>query len=112
MFTSLALLNMLIGPMNAFPWVLNGVVEAWISAGRICHLFEMDTSDPQLTNQAFNNDGDEEVIQQEASLNPQEDDVELSLNSARIFWESMENPTLLDINVVINKVIFDFFGII
>jgi len=26
-FTSVALFNMLIGPLNAFPWVLNGLVE-------------------------------------------------------------------------------------
>lgn len=34
-FTSLALLNMLIGPLNAFPWVLNGIVEAWVSLKRV-----------------------------------------------------------------------------
>lgn len=34
-FTSIALLNMLIGPLNAFPWVLNGVTEAWVSIKRI-----------------------------------------------------------------------------
>lgn len=27
-FTTLALFNMLIMPLNAFPWVLNGIVEA------------------------------------------------------------------------------------
>ncbi|PSN57205.1 hypothetical protein C0J52_05033 [Blattella germanica] len=30
-FTSIALLNMLISPLNAFPWVLNGLTEAWVS---------------------------------------------------------------------------------
>ncbi|KNC50258.1 multidrug resistance-associated protein [Thecamonas trahens ATCC 50062] len=34
-FTSLALFNMLLGPLNAFPWVLNGLVEAWVSAKRL-----------------------------------------------------------------------------
>lgn len=34
-FASVALLNMLIGPLNAFPWVLNGLVEAWISLKRV-----------------------------------------------------------------------------
>jgi ATP-binding cassette subfamily C (CFTR/MRP) protein 10 len=34
-FTSLALFNMLIGPLNAFPWVLNGLVEAWVSLKRV-----------------------------------------------------------------------------
>ena len=30
-FTSLALFNMMMMPLNAFPWVLNGLVEAWVS---------------------------------------------------------------------------------
>uniref|UniRef100_A0A1Y1JUE0 ABC-type xenobiotic transporter n=1 Tax=Photinus pyralis TaxID=7054 RepID=A0A1Y1JUE0_PHOPY len=34
-FTSMALINMLIGPLNAFPFVLNGVTEAWVSIKRI-----------------------------------------------------------------------------
>ena len=34
-FTSIALFNMLIAPLNAFPWVLNGLMEAWISLRRI-----------------------------------------------------------------------------
>ncbi|XP_021924384.1 multidrug resistance-associated protein 7 isoform X3 [Zootermopsis nevadensis] len=39
-FTSIALLNMLIGPLNAFPWVLNGLTEAWVSLKRIQRLLE------------------------------------------------------------------------
>lgn len=34
-FTTIALLNMLIFPMNAFPWVINGLMEARISLGRL-----------------------------------------------------------------------------
>jgi hypothetical protein len=34
-FTSLALFNVLIAPLNAFPWVVNGVVEAMVSLKRI-----------------------------------------------------------------------------
>lgn len=34
-FASIALLNMLIAPLNAFPWVLNGLIEAWISLKRV-----------------------------------------------------------------------------
>ncbi|XP_011138357.1 multidrug resistance-associated protein 7 isoform X2 [Harpegnathos saltator] len=46
-FTSMALLNMLIGPLNAFPWVLNGLTEAWVSLKRIQRMLDlpdMDTS--------------------------------------------------------------------
>ncbi|GFR50512.1 hypothetical protein Agub_g12778, partial [Astrephomene gubernaculifera] len=34
-FTSLALFQLLTGPLNAFPWVVNGVVEAMVSVRRL-----------------------------------------------------------------------------
>ncbi len=34
-FTTIALLNMLIFPMNAFPWVINGLMEAIVSKRRL-----------------------------------------------------------------------------
>ena len=34
-FTSLALLNMLINPLNSLPWVFTGILESWISVNRI-----------------------------------------------------------------------------
>lgn len=40
-YTSVALLNLLIGPLNAFPWVLNGLIEAWISIKRVQELIDV-----------------------------------------------------------------------
>lgn len=40
-FTAMALLNMLISPLNAFPWVLNGMMEAWVSVKRIQKLLQV-----------------------------------------------------------------------
>ncbi|KAH8410367.1 hypothetical protein KR215_000850, partial [Drosophila sulfurigaster] len=40
-YTSVALLYMLIGPLNAFPWVLNGLVEAWVSLRRVQQLLDV-----------------------------------------------------------------------
>ncbi len=34
-FTSLALFNVLIGPLNSFPWVINGAVEGLVSVHRL-----------------------------------------------------------------------------
>ena len=31
----MALFSILISPLNAFPWVLNGLVEAWVSIKRV-----------------------------------------------------------------------------
>ncbi|KAG7213689.1 hypothetical protein KM043_002932 [Ampulex compressa] len=44
-FTSMALLNMLIGPLNAFPWVLNGLTEAWVSLKRIQRILDLPDMD-------------------------------------------------------------------
>uniref|UniRef100_A0A1I7XLX4 ABC transmembrane type-1 domain-containing protein n=1 Tax=Heterorhabditis bacteriophora TaxID=37862 RepID=A0A1I7XLX4_HETBA len=40
-FTSLALVNILIMPLNAFPWVLNGLVEAVVSVRRLEWFFAL-----------------------------------------------------------------------
>ena len=42
-FTTMALLNMLISPLNMFPWVLNGLTEAWVSIKRIQRLMNVNT---------------------------------------------------------------------
>ncbi|XP_053957905.1 ATP-binding cassette sub-family C member 10 [Anastrepha ludens] len=44
-YTSVALLNMLIGPLNAFPWVLNGLIEAWVSLKRLQELVDLPNLD-------------------------------------------------------------------
>ncbi|NWZ90798.1 MRP7 protein, partial [Nesospiza acunhae] len=40
-FTALALVGMLILPLNSFPWVLNGILEAKVSLDRIQQFFEL-----------------------------------------------------------------------
>ncbi len=48
MFTALALLNMLIFPMNALPWVVTGCLEALVSLTRLRRLllFARDAPSP------------------------------------------------------------------
>lgn len=36
---------MLISPLNAFPWVLNGLVESWVSLKRVKKFLEMEELD-------------------------------------------------------------------
>lgn len=50
-YTSVALLNLLIAPLNAFPWVLNGLIEAWISIRRVQKLLNV----RKITAVMFNN---------------------------------------------------------
>lgn len=44
-YTSVALLNLLIGPLNAFPWVLNGLMEAYVSLTRVQELINLENID-------------------------------------------------------------------
>ena len=41
-FTSVALFNILISPLNAFPWVVNGLMEAWVSAKRVQQFLQLE----------------------------------------------------------------------
>ncbi|CAH8502356.1 unnamed protein product [Heterobilharzia americana] len=58
-FPSLALFSMLIGPMNAFPWVINGVMEATISMQRVSKLFHLPRGpfSSELTNTPLSDNG-------------------------------------------------------
>ncbi len=40
-FTCMALFNMLISPLNSFPWVIGGLVEAWVSLKRVRKLIQV-----------------------------------------------------------------------
>lgn len=44
-FTTLALVGMLIIPLNSFPWVLNGILEAKVSLERIQRFFKLTNQD-------------------------------------------------------------------
>lgn len=45
-FTCLSLFLMLISPLNAFPWVINGLVEAWVSLKRVHKFVCLKDTDP------------------------------------------------------------------
>lgn len=53
-FTTLALLGLLIIPMNAFPWVVNGVMEAKVSHKRIAKLCLVATPNASTAEAASN----------------------------------------------------------
>lgn len=46
-FTTLALVGMLIIPLNSFPWVLNSILEAKVSLERIQRFFKLTNQDLQ-----------------------------------------------------------------
>nr|QST14991.1 ABCC10 protein [Diaphanosoma celebensis] len=57
-FTCMALFNMLMTPLNAFPWVLSGLVEAFISLRRVRRLIEL----PDMDLNAYYSPSDEETV--------------------------------------------------
>ncbi|XP_047714107.1 ATP-binding cassette sub-family C member 10 isoform X2 [Prionailurus viverrinus] len=46
-FTALALVRMLILPLNSFPWVINGLLEAKVSLDRIQRFLDLPNQNPQ-----------------------------------------------------------------
>ena len=41
----MALFNILISPLNAFPWVINGLMEAWVSTKRVQQFLQLEEVD-------------------------------------------------------------------
>lgn len=44
-FTTVALVGMLITPLNAFPWVMNSILEAKVSLERLQRYFKLTNQD-------------------------------------------------------------------
>ncbi|XP_034827291.1 ATP-binding cassette sub-family C member 10 [Maniola hyperantus] len=61
-FTTIALINMLIAPLNAFPWVLNGLTEAWVSIKRIQKLLDLRDMDMEHYYDRLNTNRDEDKV--------------------------------------------------
>ena len=59
-FTSIALFQMLTGPLNAFPWVLNGCVEAFVSIKRISRFLALESFNEDAYYSLMDNVVDEE----------------------------------------------------
>ena len=62
-FTSIALFQMLTGPINAFPWVLNGCVEAWVSIKRISTFLALKPFDKDHYYTSMESVADEELYE-------------------------------------------------
>jgi ATP-binding cassette, subfamily C (CFTR/MRP), member 10 len=97
---------MLISPLNAFPWVINGLVQAWVSLKRLDRFLNLDNID-WLTYYRFNELVDPSVC--------------LDVREAKFSWKSSDNEPestqlynrkidLNDVNLKIKK--GKFIGII
>ncbi|GAA6230797.1 multidrug resistance-associated protein 7-like [Lates japonicus] len=76
-FTTLALVGMLIIPLNAFPWVLNGILEAKVSLERIQRFFKLTNQDLQAYY---------------ALVSPEDSQTSLLLNQGAFSWQRPGGP--------------------
>lgn len=76
-FTTLALVGMLIIPLNSFPWVLNGILEAKVSLERIQRFFK-------LTNQ--------DLKAYYAPLSPEDNQTSILLSHGTFSWQGPDVP--------------------
>ncbi|KAF6777127.1 hypothetical protein AHF37_03356 [Paragonimus kellicotti] len=100
-FTSLALFGMLIGPMNALPWVINGVIEATVSVRRMSRLLSIlpgpfpsrvttDTLDDLPLSTNLNSD---QILN--STL--------VNLRDASFYWSSPEKPVLSNVTLCVHQ---------
>ncbi|TKS68688.1 Multidrug resistance-associated protein 7 ATP-binding cassette sub-family C member 10 [Collichthys lucidus] len=76
-FTTLALVGMLIVPLNAFPWVLNGILEAKVSLERIQRFFKLTNQDLQAYY---------------ALLTPEDSQTSILLSHGKFSWQGPDSP--------------------
>merc|ERR550532_2909895 len=96
-FTSVALFSMLTGPLNAFPWVLNGLVEAMVSLRRLEKFFGLPEFNQELYfSKMYDIDGvspaeDNDIVLHDCSFThrPQEDSDSDNLTQERFFLTGM-----------------------
>ena len=89
-YTSVALLNMLIGPLNAFPWVLNGLTEAWVSLKRVQELMNLSNIDLSTYYS---------LVEHKNNKKANEMPVVLGISAADFCWDQKRNRTGENLNI-------------
>ncbi|XP_078129766.1 ATP-binding cassette sub-family C member 10 isoform X1 [Sander vitreus] len=76
-FTTLALVGMLVIPLNSFPWVLNGILEAKVSLDRIQRFFKLTNQDLQT---------------HYALVSPEDSQTSILLSQGTFSWQGPDGP--------------------
>ncbi|KAH7645266.1 abc transporter sub-family c-like protein 8 [Dermatophagoides farinae] len=93
-FTTLALLGMLIMPLNALPWILNGLIESLVSLRRLNRFYRLSEQNP---------DEDIEWINEHENILFQCNNCSFSYSNSDEQQQQQQNFKLRDINVEIVK---------
>uniref|UniRef100_A0A8C9VU54 ATP-binding cassette, sub-family C (CFTR/MRP), member 10 n=1 Tax=Scleropages formosus TaxID=113540 RepID=A0A8C9VU54_SCLFO len=88
-FTTLALVGMLILPLNNFPWILNSTIEAKVSLDRI---------------QCFLRLSDQDMDMYYSSAPPEEPLIAVQLKNSSFSWRGADNTNLGSLVAVVGKV--------
>ncbi|KAM3380564.1 ABC transporter C family member 13 isoform X1 [Capsicum galapagoense] len=94
-FTCVALFNNLISPLNSFPWVINGLIDAVISSRRLCKYlscFEKETNTENPSNCLVFSCSNKQIELQ---------DVAVGIHDASCTWSSSDQK---EINLVLDTV--------
>ncbi|KAI4882036.1 hypothetical protein NFI96_012507 [Prochilodus magdalenae] len=97
-FTTLALVGMLILPLNAFPWVLNGILEAKVSLDRIQQFLLLHNQDfVAYYSQAVQSKGNNSEVPRSPSVSqeevpPQDPLTAIQLTQASFSWKRPDDP--------------------
>ncbi|XP_062293834.1 ATP-binding cassette sub-family C member 10 isoform X2 [Scomber scombrus] len=74
-FTTLALVGMLIFPLNSFPWVINGILEAKVSLERMQRFFDLTNQDLQAYY---------------ALVSPEDSQTSVLFNQGKFSWQQLD----------------------
>lgn len=102
-FTSLALFNVLISPLNSFPWVINGVIEASVSLRRLSRFLSCPEINHECTAEVHSKDGSRSI--QIPAEEENTDILSVVLQNASFSWahglQGSPFPNLKSINLTI-----------
>ena len=108
-FTALTLINMLIFPLNAYPWVINGTLEGWVSLKRIQELMDIQVVDYQKIYEKFATDdrNEDDMYGLNSNLEPA-----IKMENCNFSFNSNESQSRILTNINLKIGHSDFIGII
>lgn len=108
-FTALTLINMLIFPLNAYPWVINGTLEGWVSLKRIQELMDIQVVDYQKVYEKFATDdrNEDDMYGLNSNLEPA-----IKIENCNFSFNSNESQSRILTNINLKIGHSDFIGII
>ncbi len=109
-FTTIALLNMLIYPMNAFPWIINGCIEASVSLNRIINVLLNNDETALILGHNTDSNNDNKKNDKNHFNNTKSNVIkpQIEMNNANCIWSYTDDNFQLMIDYWKSKIDTDF----